>query len=97
MNIGPKENKVVINVDFTKEELQVLDQASKLVCTLLAVVTHSCQTEQIQFVIQYGDGGTSTCSVSELSSTAIVLDGFEGCEGNETFYIEALLDNEPIE
>lgn len=97
MKIGSKESKVVINVDLTHDELQVLSQASQLVYTIVVAARNLCQGEQTLFVINYEDGGSSTCSISELCSTAMVLDGFEGCEGNETFYIEASLDNEPIE
>lgn len=95
MNIGKKENKVIIEVDLTQDELQVLSQASQLVYTILVASTHIpfSKDEQTQLVINYEDGGNSTYSISELCNTAMVLDGFEGCEGNETFYIEASLDN----
>lgn len=98
MEIGKKENKVVIKVDLTQDELQVLSQASQLVYAIVVASTHIpfSKGEQTQFVINYEDGGKSTYSISELCSTAMVLDDFEVCKGNE-FYIEAPLDNEPIE
>lgn len=97
MTINPIEKKAVMNLDFTNEELKALNRAYWAINTLVIKAQGLDHNGRAKFVIDYESGGTYTYSLLDLCTALEVLDGFLECNGGEKTYLEAPLDNEPIE